>query len=122
MQAQNEGVEHWRELGYKAKLEGDIESSIKNYKKVLEIDKDDYDAKLALANLYYSQQIFEESLNYYNMIYQSDNSDVEALNGFGRCYFKLGDLDKSIFYFQKAIEYLPSYIQQYFDLAHVFVE
>ncbi|MDB4303158.1 tetratricopeptide repeat protein [Desulfosarcina sp.] len=122
LQAQNESVEHWRELGYEAKQEGDIESSIKNYKKVLEIDRDDYDAKLALANLYYSQQKFEESLSYYNMIYQSDNSDVEALNGFGRCYLKLGDLDKSTFYFQKAIEYLPSYIQQYFDLAHVFVD
>jgi len=120
--AQNNNTEYWRDLGYKAKLKGDIESSIKNYKKILEIDNEDYDAKLALANLYYSQKDFEESLNYYKLIYKIDNKDVETLNGFGRCYYKLGELDKSTYYFQKAIKYLPSYIQQYFDLAHIFID
>ena len=120
--AQNSNTEYWRDLGYKAKLKGDIESSIKNYKKVLELDNEDFDAKLAIANLYYSQQDFEESLNYYKMIYKNDTKDVEALNGFGRCYYKLGELNKSTYNFQKAIEYLPSYIQQYFDLAHIFIE
>ena len=120
--AQNTTADYWRDLGYKAKLKGDIESSIKNYKKVLEIDDEDFDAKLALANLFYSQKDFDEALNYYNLIYKVDKKDVEALNGFGRCYYKLGKLDKSTYYFQKAIENLPSYIQQYFDLAHVFID
>lgn len=120
--AQNINVEQWRELGYMAKLEGDVDSSINSYKKILEIDSGDYDAKLALANLYYSVQDFEKSLHYYDLIYQNDHSDVEALNGFGRCYYKLGDLDSSILYFKSAIEYSPSYIQQYFDLAQMYVE
>ena len=93
--AQNSNTEYWRDLGYKAKLKGDIESSIKNYKKVLELDNEDFDAKLAIANLYYSQQDFEESLNYYKMIYKNDTKDVEALNGFGRCYYKLGGINRS---------------------------
>lgn len=120
--AQNDNIEYWRDLGFKDKQNGDIDSSIKNYIKVLEIDSTDYDARLALAFIYYSQENFSESLNYFNMIYRNDSKDVEALNGFGRCYHKLGELDKSKYYYQKAIEYLPSYVQQYFDLAQIFIE
>lgn len=120
--AQDKSIEYWRELGFEAKQAGNIESSLKNYNKILEIDSEDYDAKLAIANLHYSSQDYEKSLEYYKLIYQIDEKDVEALNGFGRCYYKLGELDQSIFYFRKAIEYLPTYVQQYFDLAQMYIE
>ncbi|MEA3497046.1 MAG: tetratricopeptide repeat protein [Bacteroidota bacterium] len=120
--AQQNNKEYWRNLAYKAKLKGDIETSITNYKKVLKIDSEDYDAKLALAFLYYDKNNFKQSLNYYKLIYKNDNKDVEAINGFGRIYHKQSKYNKASFYFQKAINLLPSYMQQYFDLAQVYIE
>jgi tetratricopeptide (TPR) repeat protein len=61
-------------------------------------------------------------LNYYKLIYKNDNKDVEAINGFGRIYHKQTKYSKASFYFQKAISLLPTYMQQYFDLAQVYIE
>lgn len=118
--AQNNNTEYWRKLGYEAKTNEDFNKAIVNYSKVLEIQSDDYDARLALARLYYLKTDYQTAISFYNKIYQNDSTDVEALNGFGACYMKLDEPEKASIFYEKAITFLPVEVQLYFDLAKAY--
>jgi tetratricopeptide (TPR) repeat protein len=113
-------TEYWRKKGFESKKQGTPQLAIAFYKKVLIIDSTDYDAKLALANLYFTSLNYEQALTYYEKIYKTDYKDVEALHGIGKCYLELGNLTSSINYLKKAISYLPTYITPQLDLAKAY--
>lgn len=118
--AQN--TDQLRDLAYEHKVKGEPKESIIYYEKILNIDEEDYDAKLAIARLYFGMNDYKKSLNYYNLIYKNDETDIEALNGFSKCYHKLGNTEKAILFLNKAINISPRYIQQYFYLAKIYIE
>lgn len=120
--AQPKDIEQWRSAAFEAKTKGDIGTSITNYKEVLKINPEDYDAKLALARLYFDKKDYSNSTKYYELIYKNDFKDVEAIFGLGKIYFKIGEYDKAIQYFKKAIDLLPTNIPPYFQLAQVYKE
>jgi len=117
---QETNSEHWRELGYKAKVDGDFKTATTNYLKILEIDSSDYDARLAVARLYMMQEKYKTAIRYFNLIYKNDSTDVEAMNGLGRCYMYMDDNTQAIEYFNLALQYLPGEVQQYFYLAKAY--
>lgn len=114
-------IELLRQKGYEAKINGNVQIAIDYYKDILVINSEDYDAKLAVANLYFTVQKIDSALNYYSLIYVNDPTDIEAINGFGRCYSRQENFTKSAFYFNKSIQILPTYIPPYFDLAQVYI-
>jgi tetratricopeptide (TPR) repeat protein len=113
-------TEYWRKKGFESKKQDAPQLAIAFYKKVLIIDSTDYDAKLALANLYYASSNYEQALAYYEKIYKTDYKDVEALHGIGKCYLELGNLPSSVNYLKKAIDYLPTYTAPQLDLAKAY--
>lgn len=119
--AQNNDTEYWRKLGYEAKTNENFDEAIVNYSKILEIQSDDYDARLALARLYHLKADYQTAISFYNKIYQNDSTDVEALNGFGACYMKLEKPKDASIYYKKAIIFLPGEVQLYFDLAKAYI-
>ena len=48
--AQTEEAGEWREHGYNAWMDGDYETALDNYNKILGLDPEDYDARLAVAS------------------------------------------------------------------------
>jgi tetratricopeptide (TPR) repeat protein len=113
-------TEYWRKKGFESKTQGAPQLAIAFYKKVLVIDSTDYDAKLAIANLYYTSLDYKQALNYYEKIYRTDYKDVEALHGMGKCNLELGNLTTSVNYLKKAITYLPTYTPLQLDLAKAY--
>ena len=110
-------IEILRDMGFKEMQKGNYKTSLGHYKKILLIDSSDYDAGLAIANLYYKMNEFNLSIDSYNDLLIKDKADVEAMIGLGRCYYRTGDYDLSVSYFSKAINHLPLYVPTYFDLA-----
>lgn len=113
---------YWRKKGFEAKSQGSIEKALAFYKKVLFLDTADYDAKLAIANLYYKNRNYNQALVYYGKIYQTDNHDVEALHGLGKCYLQLENYSKAVDYLAKAVVLLPTYIPIQLDLAKAYTD
>jgi len=113
---QSPGAEHYRYLGYLARINAKPDSSIYYYSKVLEINGFDYDAHLALARLYLNKEDFEKAFFHYGEIYKSDNSDGEALLGFAKICFRKGDFQKSGYYYDLALKptdaFLPFYLER----------
>jgi len=113
-------TEYWRKLGFAEKENGNFKTSVELYKKVLAIDNNDYDARLAVARLYYVLKEFDLSIENFQVIYDNDKTDVEAMLGFGRAYYKKKDFKKSIHFYSLVIKHLPDYVPTYFDLALVY--
>ena len=113
-------LESLRQQGYEAKQKGDYATAIKYYEQILKAQPDDYDARLAVARLYYSQENYKESVKYFMMIYAADPTDVEALKGLGDNYLSMDKLDEAIGKYQKAIALLPDHIPLYLQLAKAY--
>ncbi len=110
-------AEYWRKIGYEYRLIDKPDSSLFAYLRVLQIQRLDWDANLAVARLYFNAENYKTSLIYYRNIYDNDSTDVEALWGMGKCYFRLGDFGLSVKYFQIANLYLKNYIPLMLDYA-----
>ena len=120
IQIQAQDIEQWRQKGYEAKQQGDTQTAIDYYAKILHTNPDDYDARLALARLYYQVEKYDKAEKLFLKIYQGDQTDVEALKGLGQVYLMTDKLDKSIAMFQKAIGYLPNEVSLYLLLAKAY--
>ena len=118
--AQTNNIEDLRRIGYESKEGRDYDKAITYYKLVLKEHSDDYDAKLALARLYYSIEDYPTSISYYNNILSNDVTDVEALMGLGDNYLFIDKLDKSIDYYIRGISYLPNFVPLYLQLAKAY--
>ena len=110
-----------RNKGYEARIAGKTDSALAYYEKILKFDSDDYDAKLAVARLYFSIENYKKSKYFYRSILKKDKKDVEALNGLGKIYMSTDKTEKAVKYFQKAIKYLPAYVPLHFSLAKAYV-
>ena len=113
-------TEQWRQKGYEAKENGDYQTAIRYYAKILDVQPEDYDARLALARLYLKTEEYEEAERLFSEIYENDHTDVEALSGLGTVYLMTDQLDKSVETYQKAISLLPDEVPLYFKLAQAY--
>ena len=118
--AKAQDPEQWRQKGYEAKENGDYEMAIDFYGKILKAQPEDYDARLALARLYFETEKYKKAENLFLKIFDNDSTDVEALTGLGNVYLMTNKLDKSILMYQKAISFLPDDISLYFKLAKAY--
>ncbi len=115
-----ETEESYRKAGFEAMQAGRLQKAISNYSNVLEIDPDDYDARLALGRLHYRNNNCDSAKYYYELIYKNDRTDVEALNGFVKCYIREGKLDSAISYAKKAVKLMPEHVPEYLLLAKAY--
>lgn len=113
-------TEQWRQNGYEAKENGNYETAISCYSKILKAEPEDYDARLALARLYQQTEIYSKSEKLFMKIFINDNTDVEALIGLSYIYLMTDKLDKSIEMCQNAISFLPDDVSLYLQLAKAY--
>ena len=56
----------------------------------------------------YRRETFEEALALYEQAYQRNPYDMNVVYGLGRCWFHLGEEEKSLDYLRRAVEHWPS--------------
>jgi Tfp pilus assembly protein PilF len=115
-----EAIELARQKGYQAKLEKNYPNAINYYQEVLEINPDDYDAKLALGRLFILQKDFSSAREFFNLILSEDKTDLEAYYGL----FRISELEKhypkQIYYLKKILEYAPTNISSEYKIDILF--
>lgn len=115
-----ESIEQLREKGYQAKHNKQYSQALQYYKNILDQRPEDYDARLAVAKLYYLNNNCDSATVYFRRIYTNDSTDVEALNGLGKCRLRNGHTRQAISYFKKGVDYLPDHVPQYLKLAKAY--
>jgi len=113
-------TEQWRQKGYEAKENGNYETAIRFYSKILKVQPEDYDAQLALARLYFQIEDYQNAENLFLKIFNNDTTDVEALSGLGDVYLMTDKLDEAVEMYKKALEFLPENVPLYFKLAKAY--
>lgn len=114
-------TEGWRQKGLNFKEEGQIDSAIFYFQKVLESVPNDYDAILNTAQLYLDAGEFKKSIEQYKKIIEINESEPFAHFGLGLDYLALEKYDLAKYHFKRTTQLLPEFIPGYSRLASVYV-
>lgn len=88
-----------------------IETIIKNFKKSIELDNDNFLAQLYLAHCYHDLNKFELALKNYNKVDSKKLKDFQLwrytklIEQIGYCHYKLGNKKLGEQYFQEVLEW-----------------
>lgn len=87
--------------------QGKYAESIELYKKIIEIEPNNYLATIGLAESYRKIGLFNEAIKAFNKTLSFDNYDYKAFSGLGNSYFDKGDYEQSYYYFNQAYNLKP---------------
>ena len=99
---------------------GQIDSAIYFYTKILDAAPDDYDARLAIARLYLKKEDYQKAGSYFKSIYKKDKNDVKALYGLAEVKLYSDNINAAIKYYNKALKLKPDMIPLHFGLAKAY--
>jgi tetratricopeptide (TPR) repeat protein len=114
---QPDNPENWRLLGYSFRRLDQLDSAVFAYNKVLQVSPNDYDAHLALANLYSWIPKYDSSEAMYKFILSNDSTDAEALLGLGRINAWQGRYQKATDYYQQVLHFNHANTRAYSGMA-----
>ena len=116
-----DNLEIWRQLGYSYKFNDEMAKAIACYEKIFSFDKEDYDAQLALARLYFFSQQYDLSQKYFELILANDLTDVEAYLGLARLEKAKDNFSESVAFYNLSLKYLPKHLPTLFELAETYI-
>ena len=94
--------------------------TIEELKTIIEKDPKNLQALIALGNIYYDGQKFEEALVYYKKALEIDPKISAVWTDMGTMYHQLGKVDSSIICFQKGVDFDSKNKAAWFNLGLVY--
>lgn len=94
--------------------------TITELKTIIEKDPKNLQALIALGNIYYDGQKFEEAIVYYKKALEIDPKISAVWTDMGTMYHQLGKVDSSIICYQKAIDFDSKNKSAWFNLGLVY--
>lgn len=94
--------------------------TIDELKRIVEKDPKNLQALIALGNIYYDGQKFEEALVYYKKALEIDPKISSVWTDMGTMYHQLGKVDSSIICFQKGVDFDSKNKAAWFNLGLVY--
>lgn len=84
------------------------DNALESYHKVLEIADEDKETFLfSISSFLMSKEFYKEALIFYKYLLNQDFDDTDLYSDVAECYEKLGDFEKSAFYFNLLLEESP---------------
>ena len=101
-------------------LKNDSLGAINQFKKVINIKSDFYQAYYSIAHLYAKLSLFEESLEYLKKYLKHELNNCDAYNLLGIIFIEKNLLDEAIINFNKCISLQMDFVKAYNNLGIVF--
>ncbi|MFO7722329.1 MAG: hypothetical protein R6V49_03810, partial [Bacteroidales bacterium] len=111
-------AEYWRQKGFEARQNGNVELSLQYYQKVLSIDRDDWDANLAVARIFFDKTDYRSALGHYMSALANDSTNEETNWNIGRCHYRMGNFKEAVVWFRTTLQYLPAHAPLLEDLSY----
>jgi len=115
-----EKIENARSLGYQYNIQNETEKAIECYQIILELDPNDYDARLALGRLYTSIENFTQAEDIFQQIIKDDSTDLEAYTGLAKIASMQDNFLVQILYLNKIIDNFPSDISTKYKIDKLY--
>ena len=101
-------------LGYAYEAFGKIEEAKKYYRKMAQLEKDNYYISRGLFHLANLKQFQENDIDsaiyYYSSAIDTKFNYVEAFHNRAMCYESKGNKQAALYNYQKALEYDPNFV------------
>ncbi len=85
----------------------------------LKTNPKDVDTLARLGNLYYDSQLYQKAIDYYGQVLKITPGNADVRTDMGTAMFYLGDADKALAEFQKALSYQPNHPNTLFNTGIV---
>lgn len=95
----------------------DISRMEAQYKDAIAKDPKNFDAVVALGNIYYDAGQAEKAIDIYQKALEINPSDVNVMTDMGTMYLKVGNYDKAIETFRKSLSIDPKHEQSLYNLG-----
>ena len=99
-----------------------VRQAVEAYRKTLEINPRDIQARFKLAEVLASQNRYDESIEEYKAILNRDPKNVESLNNLGVIYFRKKSYEEALRYLLGAVEIDPNLDYIHNNLGMVYAE
>ena len=109
----------WNLLGAASKNLGNIDVSIRSFKKVIELNPKYADGYNNLGVALQEKGNLDESIKHFNKALSLSPNYAQAYNNVGITYKKKGKLSLAAKYIKKAIFFNPNYVEAYNNLATI---
>lgn len=96
---------------------GHLKKAIKGYEDALKIDNLNNQARLNLANLYYTTEAFDKAETAFKTVIEQEPEFGPAYYSLALLYAELNQTDKALFNMQKANILMPDNIRVYYNLS-----
>lgn len=96
-----------KKLGYILSLQEKYDLSLEVYKKAYELNPEDSEVLNMLANISYIKEYYLDSIEYIHILLKDKPKDLELLILMAVSYKNIWDYQKSIIYFNKALNFDP---------------
>lgn len=96
----------------------ETENSLENIHKALELDPENIDARLALANHHINNASYADAEILYSQVLEQDSENPEALFGMATLCKQNNELERAVSLYERAIDANPTYIEALFNLGN----
>ena len=94
-------------LGISYRHLGEEEKSIDAYRKLIEISPDSEIANYHLAGVYMFKRKYREAIKYLDHLSEKSTENAEVFYRLGLCYHNVGNYEKAVTNYKKALELNP---------------
>ena len=108
-----------RHLAAAASRTGDYRTAMPLWSEVLNMDKNDHEVRLLLADALFNTKDTKAALAMYKEIYAAKPNSASALDGIGRCHLRSANYASAEASFRSAIKADKSFVPAYNNLAVV---
>lgn len=116
----NRNTEELKEKAFAFMDKGDMMSSLKTFKEIINIDPQNPEALYYCGHILVGERKYEESLDFFSKVIEVDPKYADAYFMKGRALYVLGKLDQAIASYNTGLKIRPSDIPAMNELADIF--
>ncbi|MCX8021390.1 MAG: tetratricopeptide repeat protein [Syntrophorhabdaceae bacterium] len=99
---------------------GEYQLAIKDYRKALTIDPDDYTTHTNICSLFIKMGDLKNAYMHCSNAIKLKPEPYDALNGLGTIFFHIKDYKKALIYYRMAVNMNPLFAQAYYNLCSTY--
>ncbi len=110
------------ELANCYKICGDYKNEIKYYKKLLDRNPNQINAKYEIASIYFANENYNNAISIYLSLYFKDSSNIYLIKSIAKCYENNNKEDSALYFFNKTIQLDSMDNQAIINLSNYYIK
>tara|TARA_Y100000590_G_scaffold41305_1_gene44057 strand:- start:1266 stop:2921 length:1656 start_codon:yes stop_codon:yes gene_type:complete len=120
MNKENLQIQQTLKLAYENHKKGNLKLAESLYKKIIKVNKKNFEVFFLLGSLCLQKRDFKEAINLLDKAIKIEPKNANSYQNLGYAFTELGEFEKAKLALDKAIEIQPKHADAHFNLANVY--